>query len=291
MTSHLRPQAHDAIEASFTVAFLDGRCLAGADQNYSLYLSDKEKARFRSLGHAGYRLGWLAGRLAAKHLFLRKLETHMAHAAMGSGPVMIQLSVDMINKYTYRMYREIEVSTSTATLAAGPRFQWRGWGKEDAVSLSHKGHDACACLSDGSTVGVDIESVEPRIDAFRRTHFTAAETRWVQDASAVTPLNADWFYTLLWSIKEAALKARATVQKSPVSFGGIEVAGLPAPQQALSAHSHRAWGDRFTQFTARIQDERKSSAVRVAFMGTSRQLLAVVQPLTSAQRTHAAVMS
>jgi 4'-phosphopantetheinyl transferase EntD len=158
------------------------------------------------------------------------------------------------------------------------------------VSLSHTGNDVCACLSQAGAVGVDIESVESRVESFYRANYTETEKQWVSCGVGIEPLSRNWLYTLLWTFKEGALKARALLQKSPVSFGGIEVRGLPIPQGVLRAFRKDTWGDQFGLFTARIQEDRNTTGVHVAYMGTRRIILAVVKPFDTAQHVQSAVM-
>lgn len=68
------------------------------------------------------------------------------------------------------------------------------------VSISHSGDYAfCAALWN-TRLGVDIEQVTPHTPEFIEDYFTSAERKLIQYAP-------DYMPTLLWSAKEAALKA------------------------------------------------------------------------------------
>ena len=73
------------------------------------------------------------------------------------------------------------------------------------VSISHRGDRACALVGpSGAALGCDLELVEPRPDGFAADWFTTAE----QDLIGRAPANdRDRLVTLVWSIKESALKA------------------------------------------------------------------------------------
>lgn len=73
------------------------------------------------------------------------------------------------------------------------------------ISLSHSSGTAiCAVAPLGTALGCDLETIEPRSDAFVSDYFTTEEQALISRASA-----ADRFrlLTLLWSAKESALKA------------------------------------------------------------------------------------
>ena len=74
-----------------------------------------------------------------------------------------------------------------------------------AVSIAHAGGRALAAVADRRIAfGADIEVVEPRSPAFVEDYFVASERAWID--AAPTALR-DEGATLLWSAKEAALKA------------------------------------------------------------------------------------
>ena len=82
-----------------------------------------------------------------------------------------------------------------------------------AISLSHRdGLGACAVAKRPSSVGCDVETVEPRSAEFVEDYFTPEEQTLIARA-----IPADRFVVvaLLWSAKESALKAlRAGLRRS-----------------------------------------------------------------------------
>jgi 4'-phosphopantetheinyl transferase len=73
------------------------------------------------------------------------------------------------------------------------------------LSLSHSGGvGLCAIGPEGSLVGCDVETIEVRSPAFLADYFTEEEQRMV----AAAPVSRrSLLTTLLWSLKESALKA------------------------------------------------------------------------------------
>jgi 4'-phosphopantetheinyl transferase len=73
------------------------------------------------------------------------------------------------------------------------------------VSLSHRaGIAACAVTGASAVLGCDLETIEPRSDAFVADYFTTEEQSIVAGAPAVDRAR---LLALLWSGKESALKA------------------------------------------------------------------------------------
>ncbi len=90
-----------------------------------------------------------------------------------------------------------------------------------SLSISHCDDHAFCALSDRQSVrvGADIERIEPRARQFAEDYFTAAELEHVR---AAPPDDRDTIVTLIWSAKEAALKALhlgLTVDTRSVAIG------------------------------------------------------------------------
>jgi 4'-phosphopantetheinyl transferase len=77
-----------------------------------------------------------------------------------------------------------------------------------AISYSHRaGRALCMLAPPGTTLGCDLELIEPRTDAFVADYFTTAE----RDLVAASPeTDRPLLANLLWSAKESALKALRT---------------------------------------------------------------------------------
>lgn len=256
------------------VAVLDSRGLSRAENDCTQYLSRAERERHSSTRGSKRREEWLAGRLAAKYVFLHGLEMGSDAEVREWQPTLMRVSSRSLDAFPAWMYQALEV---TAT-AGGPRLVWLGRDHAASISLSHTPGDACACLAAHGIAGVDVEGVAARVDAFYGSNYTAAERAWVGRGVATEPGSREWMYTLLWTIKESALKARVCVQKSPWSFAGVEVTGLPEPEDVMWAYRRSTLGGRFGRFSAAIDAERRRTSVEIAYAGSRDLIVAVVKP-------------
>ena len=112
------------------------------------------------------------------------------------------------------------------------------------ISLSHRaGAAICAVALSATSLGCDLETVEPRIATFAADYFTANEQTLVEQTCAqVRPL----LVTLLWSAKESALKALNTglrLDTNSVEVSLLDASLLPADDspQPNPASTRPAW--------------------------------------------------
>ena len=143
-------------------------------------LSADEMARYHQLRFPKRRAEWLAGRWAAKSLLCEVV------------PALAGLPA---------------TSVTVANEAEGaPYVQVSGQILPGCLSLSHRGTQAAAAwvASENIRIGIDLELVEPRQPVFVSDYFTAAEADWV---NAQPVAQRDRLVTLVWSAKEAGLKA------------------------------------------------------------------------------------
>jgi phosphopantetheinyl transferase len=78
------------------------------------------------------------------------------------------------------------------------------FGEDLRVSVSHKQGMAVAMVAEGEDVGIDLERIEPRDEAFVRTAFVDTELALLPAAER------DEWLTRLWVAKEAVGKLRGT---------------------------------------------------------------------------------
>ncbi len=99
-------------------------------------------------------------------------------------------------------FRDIEVSTAPS---GAPRVKVKHEIAPVVISLSHRDSVAiCGVAATGALLGLDVESVEPRIDSFITDYFVPEEQQLVMQSSAAA---RDRLITIIWSAKESALKA------------------------------------------------------------------------------------
>ncbi len=149
-------------------------------------LSSAEEARFRTLTREKRRRDWLLGRWTAKHLAAFYLEQ-----VIGRRPALSDIAI-------------------LADPDGAPRLQSQnGYASlvdRLTISISHsRDHAFCALIAaPGYAPGADIEHVEPRTPGFVTDFFTDAEIARLHHAP---PSAQPLLTTVIWSAKEAALKA------------------------------------------------------------------------------------
>lgn len=147
------------------------------------WLSPSEATRLNTMRFAKRQSDWKLGRWTAKNalaLYLFYLKV----------PADRQLLASI----------EIRPASSGAPEAY---FQSKPAGA--TISLSHRaGIAACTVACSSGMLGCDLETVEPRSDAFIADYFSASEQSLVTAASVA---DRPCLLSLLWSAKESALKA------------------------------------------------------------------------------------
>jgi 4'-phosphopantetheinyl transferase len=158
-------------------------------------LSEQEQQRLIELKTVKRRSDWLLGRWTAKHLIQSYIERQT-----GVQPLLHSLTVTNDPDGAPRIVGDWRLEIGNCDLELKSKIQ------NLKLSISHcDGHAFCA-LSDtcGTQIGVDIERIEPRAEAFAEDYFTAHE---LDQLRAAPPESRDTLVTAIWSAKESALKA------------------------------------------------------------------------------------
>jgi 4'-phosphopantetheinyl transferase len=144
------------------------------------WLSTKERICLSGMRFAKRRADWRLGRWTAKH----------ALAAC------LNLSTDI------RALTFIEILSAPS---GAPEVFLEGQPADASISLSHRdGRALCSVAPARTSFGCDLETIEPRSNAFVADYFTASEKVLVTR----TPVeHQSLIVALLWSGKESALKA------------------------------------------------------------------------------------
>jgi len=144
------------------------------------WLSTKEGICLSGMRFAKRRGDWRLGRWTAKHAVAASLN----------------LSNDI------RALADIEI---LSTPSGAPEVFLQDRPADVAISLSHRDSTAlCTVAPAGTSVGCDLETIEPRTDAFVADYFTASEKALI----ARTPVELQpLIVAVVWSGKESALKA------------------------------------------------------------------------------------
>jgi hypothetical protein len=279
MATQHSSRRNSALSGGCGAAFLESRELRGEE---SLgYLSNLERAKYAGLPSQARKREWLAGRLAAKYLFLNRLEmSEGTHRQWG--PTLLKLSWESLGAYSPWMYRKVEVLPNDTIPSRRPKIIWCGKDRPESVSLSHTGDVSCACLVMGPPTAIDIETAVPRIDAFYRNTFTAAERSWVTSGAEGKAITSDWLFTLLWTLKESALKLGWLNQPNIWNLPRIEIDGLPGFNEIGQFWYRSKMDDEFVVFTARVRERCRVMQTQVAVTGTRNLILTVMNPLSGA---------
>lgn len=270
MVTHYNSQPNSALGGGCSVASLESREL---DHAYTDHLSVGERAKYASLPSQRRQTEWLAGRLAAKYLFLNRLEMSRTQDRQWS-PTLLKLSSEALGVYSPWMYQRVEVVGN----GGKPSLAWCGQARSESVSFSHSGSVSCASIAFGAPTVIDLETTGPRIDAFYRNNFTEAERSWALRGAGGESSKANWFFTLLWTLKESALKLGWL--NSLWSLPRIEIAGLPGANNIGPFWYCKTMGNDFAMFTVSVKEHCRVMQVRVAVTGTRNFILTVMNPLS-----------
>ncbi len=147
---------------------------SGETPDPELFLSEEELDKAASFRTEKRRREWTGGRYAAKSLISE---------ALAPGASLRDIAID----YDH-MGRPV----------------WRDRGRTRLLSITHSGPFCAAACAGPSAVflGIDIERIEPRAEAWYKDYFTRGEL----DREPGT-LRQDALATRLWTQKEALLKA------------------------------------------------------------------------------------
>jgi 4'-phosphopantetheinyl transferase superfamily len=252
--------------------------LLGAGQlhgeQYARLLSTDEMAKYLGLPAGRRKEEWLAGRLAAKHIFLNRLERSEESLGPQWRPTLTVLTPDSLRTYSPWMYRQVEVHTSDGK----PSLVWCGTERPESISLSHAGGVSCASISSGAPTAIDIETAAPRVGAFYRNNFTAAEREWAHLGAVRESRRSNWYFTLLWTLKESVLKLGWLKQAGVWELPRIEIDDLPGFDPFGPFWSNSTIGRDFLVFTARVKEACRVMQVQVAVSGTRNFVLTVMNP-------------
>ena len=171
---------------------------------YESLLTTEEALVFARLPHGARRAEWLRGRAVAKQLLQRYLLTQA-----GAAPDASTISI-------------------LPNAAGAPQVTVNGARLPVALSISHSGDAAFCALTSAADgrVGVDMEGIAPRDEAFLRDFFSNEEQAFVREQATH---ERDTFITAIWCAKEAYYKALGT--------------GLPLETRAIICIPARAPGD------------------------------------------------
>jgi 4'-phosphopantetheinyl transferase EntD len=141
-----------------------------------------------------------------------------------------------------------------------------------SASSSHCGPYTASCIG-GHRIGVDLERIEPRRSEFYEHTFSHEEQDWVQWITVGSGYSTDAAFTLLWSVKEAFLKASGGQDLTVWSFPRWTVSLGERVREALQAKV----ADELLGIPGGIRGPGVSQVFELAVTRINDMILAVVQ--------------
>ena len=192
------PPVEHGVPGSPAMAGLSWLLLSSADvPSGEGFLSAAERATLARLTFAKRRADWLLGRWTAKRAVLSYLGDQ---AACPEGR--------RFDNSTYSTDVPFAAEAAISIVAApdgAPEVLSPDGPAPAAVSIAHSGGRGLAVAGPRAAVfGADIETIAPRDPDFLADFFTEREREWVESLGAA---DRAWGATLVWSAKEAVLKA------------------------------------------------------------------------------------
>lgn len=157
------------------------------------WLCPSEVLDYRRFSNLSRQREWLAGRVAAKFLFLNETLDR----------TLLQLTRLTLARFSYVQYRNVCVTKNSAPGGGPASIGWANSSAQQPLAISHK--DGLACVMVGGADALDLERAAERPEHFYHHTFTPAERAWVE-SGGTSGVRPEWLYTLLWSAKECLLK-------------------------------------------------------------------------------------
>jgi len=256
---------------------IDSRCLVATLEMTELEgwprercLSAAEAGKLASLKTRKRQDEWLAARLAAKYLFLTQLGSGAAAPAEAE-PELLTLTADRLSEFPSWLYQKVEVLGGPT---GRPRYTWCGAADlRQEISLSHAQNLSCACYSPAGSGGVDVEAAALKSTSFYRFNFTEAERDWVARRAEENGVGQEWLFTLLWSLKECAVKMSAdlSVWNMPV----IEIDVLSSIRGLADAYNNQVPGS-FYMLDVQIREGSRVHLARAAVAVPPKFILTLI---------------
>jgi phosphopantetheinyl transferase len=244
-----------------SVALVDRQEMPPA--GWASLLSDRERAEASTYRHPVRRARTMTSRVLAKYLVIRPEASGFR-----------RLSAREIAPVRDSEWTSVELLSGTAGARGRATVFRDGLAFSDlSVSSSHCGTQTAACLSRGWRVGLDLERIEPRRQEFYANTFSAEERNWVEGMRPCAGASTGAAFTLLWSIKEAYLKASGRPDISVWTFPRWTVRFDGAVDRMLRPEGARG----LVRISGGIHSHGFSQAVDIAGMRVGDMILAAVQ--------------
>ncbi len=269
-----------AIPNASLVGILDSAELS-ADQ-CATCLSPTELAESAAIRSEQRRSEWLAGRMAAKFVFLKREQCGASARSLS----MRQIRASDLSEFPSEAYRDVTVARDKSPAGGAPRVGWRSKRESVRTAISHSNGLACAFIGDTEVCAVDIEAPSPRVPAFYMRNFTPRERNWTGDCARSFNMDPDWLYTLLWSAKECLLKTPAFATLSLWNMSSIEIDIVAGSERLKTVHQTAGLSGNFEYMRVETpQGLGPKSDFQLAVGGTANLILAAITNWTETAKT------
>ena len=218
----MRNNINDGVFQS-RVAILEGLHHA-SETTYLDRLTDSESRYLSAINNNFRRDRWIAGRMAAKYLMLKKI---CDDENKTSKSINVAVDQSAICEISTDKFLQIEILPRYGKAGNPPVIFTANNGINNHnigyLCITHSQGISVAMICDGKNIGIDIERSEWRQPQFYNMHFTESENAWVKQTSEHTSVDEAWYFTLLWTIKEALIKTELCIGSSIWSMRTIEI--------------------------------------------------------------------
>jgi hypothetical protein len=246
-------------------------------------LAAAELHDWSGIHHQERRDEWLAGRMAAKFVFLHRQEP-------GTSSETAELSLQRITSgtldgFTPRAYREVVVTKHKSPGGGAAQVGLHAGGAALNVAISHVNGLACAFIGNTEVYSVDLEARTARVAEFYVHNFTPRERNWTGDCARSFNLNSDWLYTLLWSAKECLLKTPRFAALSLWDMPSIDINILQGSERLKTVHDAAGFSGDFELLRAEVapgahsQGRCPRGCFQLAVSGTADLVLTAITKL------------
>lgn len=208
------------------------------------FLSVKEKIFIGQIARKDRQYKWCSGRILAKYLFLK----HLYQDKKDMADSLQNFTIGDISVFSALAYKEIDILMEDGKKGR-PLVYLRGTKQQVGISLSYSDNYIAAVCSQNNVAGIDIEQICERRPEFYAHSFTHLEQAYINNLCN----NYDqkvWLYTLLWTIKEAGLKASTDSSWNLWNLPAMEINLDGAEQEIMSLYCGTS---RYIHINARIK--------------------------------------
>lgn len=238
------------------------------------WLSAEEFDQYSDLALVRRREEWLAGRVAAKFVFL---ERERSASARSEGLRLQKIDAGTLAQFPVQAYRDVIVSRDKSPSGGPARIGRRSGDESITTAISHVDGLACAFIGEGGVYSVDLETPSARNPAFYLHNFTARERDWTGSCSRLFNLKSDWLYTLLWSAKECLLKTPPYAGVSLWNMSSVEIDILAGCERLKTVHEATSLSGNLEFLRAQtLQGCGPRRQFQVAVGGTANLILAAI---------------